>query len=273
MKIGLFTDNHSSGLEKKFAEKMQDVDLILFTGDLVEHSTKEKIYKALIPFCELGIPFYAIPGNYEKPRIWHDICDYLTENHPNFVNAAKKQVCKFENFNLVFIPGTEKSHFNGEAFKVTVDNLLDLIKQVENLNNILLITHEPPKQDYKTGTDVGVQAKSTLDDAVLYGEDIKKVIDSGLYKVEYVNQGNKKIRAFIDRLNIKFVFSGHMHKACNAVNYIGKRIKENTFTDSLYFNPGAAKDGWFGLVDIEEVNGILQAKYQRKILFDVTSYD
>ncbi len=270
MKFGIFTDNHSSGLEKLIINSFKNVDVIISIGDNVEHSTKEELWNAVHPFCETGKPFYAIPGNYEKKDIWDGVCGYLTRKYPNFINAAEKQVCQFNDLNLVFIPGTEGS---SRGFTVKKENLENLLNQVKPLNNKLLFTHEPPKQDYSTGTDFSVKAISIVDGSVVFGRHTKELIDSGYYRLDTTNQGSELIRSFVDLAGINFVFSGHIHEGIGAVNYIGKKIEENTFTESLYLNPGPAKKGLSTILETKITDGKLQVKYSRKLLLGKTFYE
>ncbi|MBI4918976.1 metallophosphoesterase [archaeon] len=266
----MFTDNHSSGSEKLITEGMNSVDLIISTGDSIEIPVPTELWKALIPFCETNKPFYAIPGNYESQESWNAACAYLLKKYPNFINAANEQVYRFDKYDLIFIPGVE----NFEAgFEVNEHNLKRLLKKVDKLNNKILFCHEPPKQDYSTGTDAAVQARSVIDGSVIFGRNTKDAIDSGLYKKEFVNRGSELIRSFIDRAGINFVFSGHLHESIGAVDYIGRKIEEEEFTKSLYLNPGPAKNGIYAIVTIEESNGILKAKYERKMLFGKTGYE
>ncbi len=270
MKIGLFTDNHSSGSEKLIAQEMNSVDLIISCGDNIELPTPNELWKALIPFCETKKLFYAIPGNYESQESWNAACAYLSKKYSNFVNAADKQVYQFDKYNLVFIPGVEQLP---GGFEVDEGNLKILLKKIGKLENKLLFCHEPPKQDYSTGTDVAVQARSVIDGSVIFGRNTKDAIDSGLYKKEFVNRGSDLIRSFVDRTGINFVFSGHLHESMGAVNYIGRKIEEEDFSDSLYLNPGPAKNGIFAIVEVKEDQGILKAKYERKTLFGKTGYE
>lgn len=270
MKFGLFTDNHSSGLEQVIINSFKDVDVIISIGDNVEHSTKEELWKALIPFCETGKPFYAIPGNYETKDIWTGVCEQLSRKYSNFINAAEKQIHQLNDLNLVFIPGTEGSN---RGFTVKRENLENLLKQAKPLSNKLLFTHEPPKQDYSTGTDFSVKAISIIDGSIVYGRHTREAIESGYYRLGTTNQGSELIRSFVELAGINFVFSGHIHEGIGAVDYIGQKIEENTFTDSLYLNPGPAKKGLSAILETKIINGKLQAKYSRNLLLGKTFYE
>ncbi|MBI5065905.1 metallophosphoesterase [Candidatus Woesearchaeota archaeon] len=272
MKFGLFTDNHSSKveIEELLINSFRDVDVIVSIGDNVEHSTKENLWQVLRSFCEIGKPFYAIPGNYETKDIWDGVCEQLSKRYSNFVNAAEKQVYQLNDLNLIFIPGTEDAR---RGFTVNKKDLEKVLKQVKPLTNKLLFTHEPPKQDYSTGTDFSVQAISIIDGSVVYGRHTKEAIDSGYYRLGATNQGSELIRSFVELAGINFVFSGHIHEGIGAVDNLGRKIEENTFTEVLYLNPGPAKNGLNAIMETKNVDGKLQAKYSRNLLLGRTFYE
>ena len=290
MRIGLFADNHDSGLESEIAQEFQDnsVDVIISLGDNVDKKLcAESIIRIMEPFCETGLPFYAITGNHEKYDAWSEASKTLTERYPNYVDAAQNRIQKLNGLNLIFVPGTERvqGEFhvsnachsglhtnNGNNFYVT--NLKELKREIQaqalDMRRTILFCHDPPEQEYENGTDslMGVENPlKEISDELPYKQ-LGTEEDKVMYICEMLQkQGSIFMNFFVRTLGIKFVFSGHIHKAVNAITKDGKDVTEGEYASSLFLNPAPAKNGAIAIIDVKTNNEIIHAKYARIFLY------
>ncbi|MBR9705490.1 hypothetical protein GOV14_00495 [Candidatus Pacearchaeota archaeon] len=275
MKLGIFTDNHSSGLEETIAKRFCEnkVDLIVSLGDLIESRDSDSTKDRLEIFAKTKIPFLAIPGNYEWPWKWNEAIKKLTEMYDNLVDGSKPGVYTFKGQDFIHIPGSERNHCGYEVNKETMKSLSSKLDNIDTTKSILLC-HEPHYQYGENGTDIAVQAKHRVYNTVKFGRETKAALKDKDYVKVFNHIGNKDIREFVDRNNLVFVFSGHIHEGFSAVNKNGELIDEEKYSPSLYLNPGPAKNGIFAIVDIDNKGNEekMQIKYKRELLLGKTFY-
>ncbi len=279
MQIGLFSDNHSSGLEALIASFMKGCDIICCLGDTVEiEDDYRHIVQALSPSCQTSIPVYAIPGNYEAYGDWHAACDILGKKYPDFHDMSQRNMLEMKGFTFLFVPGTEK-YFSG--FRISQDlssglygngyvtNVSDLCRQAETKDNIILFSHEPPRQYGAYGTDRAVSAVSQGGKIVL-GRVTKEYVETGRYSKQFTHEGSDLMRRLVDRLSIRFVFSGHIHEALGGVTKEGEPVGEHQLAPTLFYNPGPAKNGCAAIIHIDERG--MRVEYTQILVNQVSGY-
>ena len=263
MKIGVFTDNHSSGLENEIVKGFakENIDLIINLGDIIEPERGEELVKITNTFLELKKPFISIPGNYESIYEWDFLSKKLKDN-TYFIDGEKNTVFNYGEISFISIPGFRTPN---------LANLKEKTLKYANLNKSIVLSHEPPKQNSKQATDLAIQAENILTGQVVFGRNTKSYIYSGNYKKKFEHRGNLLIRKFIDDLNIHFIFSGHIHEGLNAYSKEGIEIKEDEYTSSLFFNPGPAKNGIYAIITLDENS--MSLSYKRHLLFGISGYE
>jgi predicted phosphodiesterase len=269
MKIGIFSDNHEGGLEDKLATMLKEanVEAIIGLGDYTQgiHRPASELIKVLEPFCGVGVPFFCLPGNYETISQFREVREELTD--PNFKFVDKNSVISFNGINLVLIPG-DKIY---DCFRVFgMDSFYEEIKE-EDFPRAAIFSHEPALQDFE-GTDWGIYAVNPLTGEEIFGADTKEYIDRGWTK-KFRHVGRLELRKLIDQTGINFAFSGHIHESMNTLTKEGVEVREGEYCSSMFFNPGPARKGIYAIVDFEFIDGKLQCKYERRMLFGKTFYE
>jgi Icc-related predicted phosphoesterase len=263
MKLGVFTDNHSSNLEEQIVEGFakENIDIIINLGDLIEPGRDAELLKITNTFLSLNKPLISIPGNYEDIDIWNQLSNKL-KNNSNFIDGAKNTVVNYHGISFISIPGYRTPDLS---------YLKDITLNNANLNKSIVLSHEPPKQYTNSSTDLAVQAENKFTKQLVFGRNTKAYIDSGKYYKRFENRGNYIIRKFVDDLNLSFVFSGHIHEGLGAYSKEGKKINEEEYSSSMFFNPGPAKNGIYAIITIDENKMTL--KYKTHLLLGATRYE
>ncbi|MGV8141748.1 MAG: metallophosphoesterase family protein, partial [Candidatus Woesearchaeota archaeon] len=258
----IFTDNHSSNLEEQIVEGFakENVDWIINLGDLIEPYRDSELLKIQQIFLTLNKPFISIPGNYENTNLWNHVSNRL-KNNSNFIDGARTPIFNYNGISFISIPGNKMPN---------ISYLKDITINA-NLNKSIILSHEPPKQYNNPATDLAVQAENKSTKQLVFGRNTKSYIDSGRYKKRFENRGSDIIRKFVDDLNLNFVFSGHIHEGLGAYSKEGKKIKEEEYSSSMFFNPGPAKNGIYSIITIDETE--MKIKYKTHLLFGTTRYE
>jgi len=208
MKILVMGDIH--GQCQKIFNYLQKnkVDLIILTGDITNFGPFKLCKEILNEICLFDIPTLVIPGNCDPTGIYEEI------ENSNAINIHNKTII-IKNMGICGFGGSNPTPFDTplEFEEVQIYQEIEkLMKQIENQEIKILVTHAPP---YNTKTDL---------------------IPSG----DHV--GSKSIRKIIEEFQPSLNLCGHIHEAV-AIDKI-----ENT----IIVNPGESSQGFASIINIKE---------------------
>jgi Icc-related predicted phosphoesterase len=282
MKLGIIADNHSGGHEKRIVKELKKlkVDLLINLGDLNNPYISTDIYEFQKRFLKIEKPFISIPGNDEYIGDWNYASRLLSGNK-NFIDGTKQPIFCYNGLYFISVGGSE-NNINEYGFRerlnsdgrgaINLEKILnEAIQKKVDFSRAILLTHEPPKQNGNSATDLAVHAEHLTSKEIIFGEYIKFALSSGEYRKKLSNEGSHLLTDFIKKTGIKFVFSGHIHEAFGAVNENGESVKEHEYTPALFLNPGPAKNGMFATVDVNEKN--MEMKYKLYLLLGKSGFE
>ena len=208
MKILVMGDIH--GQCHKIFNYLQNntVDLIILTGDITNFGPPKLCGEILNQICLFNVPTLTIPGNCDPTGVYGEI------ENSNAINIHNRSTI-IKNIGICGFGGSNPTPFDTplEFEEVQIyDEIKKLMKQIENEEIRILVTHAPP---YNTKTDL---------------------IPSG----DHV--GSKSVRKIIEEFQPSINLCGHIHEAV-AIDKIG---------NTIIFNPGEASHGLAGIIDINE---------------------
>lgn len=208
MKILVMGDVH--GQCHKIFDYLQKnkVDLIILTGDITHFGPSKLCEEILNEICLFNTPTLVIPGNCDPTGVYKEI------ENSNAINIHNKTII-IKNIGICGFGGSNPTPFDTplEFEEVQIYHEIEkLMKQIENQEIRILVTHAPP---YNTKTDM---------------------IPSG----DHV--GSKSIRKIIEEFQPSLNLCGHIHEAIS-IDKIG---------DTIIVNPGESSQGFASIIDINE---------------------
>lgn len=211
MKILVMGDIH--GQCQKIFNYLQknDVNLIILTGDITHFGPSKLCEEILNEICLFDAPTLVIPGNCDPTDIYKSI------ENSNAINIHNRTMV-IKNIGICGFGGSNPTPFDTplEFEEVQIYQELEkLMKQIENQEVRILVTHAPP---YNTKTDL---------------------IPSG----DHV--GSKSIRKIIEEFQPSLNLCGHIHEAVS-IDKIG---------NTIVVNPGESSQGFASIITINEDNG------------------
>ena len=230
MKIGVFGDLHESNpieIIEEFNDKK--VDLILANGDFVSKDNTKLVDLLEKIATNSKSKVVIIPGNHEERKTWKTYVPILEKEYDNLIDNNNKRL-KFGSYKIVSIGGgTVKPNYIREIVEMNLNNLPTVDE------NTILQLHEPPKY---------------------YGDLICYNINRGYRSVttckyaEYKKyEGHIELTKLIENNPPKLVVAGHIHN--QKAQSIPERV-EADLSSHLFVNPGAARDGYYAIVEIDE---------------------
>ena len=269
MKILVVGDFHGKFPKKlKSVVKKEKIDLIVSLGDYMPFSLRKEFFKygykkdievweiigkkkvkenilrdlkkgekIIAELNKLNIPTFTTIGNIDYTRVkdsfvhkkygWKwESQDFFSPIIKKYKNVKKFDYSFFKFSNFVFIgaygsssPGQVKSKAY-KRYKKKLDNLFKKFKKENKDRQVIFVSHNVP---YNTKLDL-IKAK-----------DAHKIAKGKHY-------GSKLVRRTIDKWQPALAFGGHIHESWGK-DKIGKTI---------VINPGAAVEGKFVIVDINE---------------------
>ena len=208
MKILVMGDIH--GQYHKIFNYLQKntVDLIILTGDITHFGPPKLCGDILYSICAFNVPTFTIPGNCDPTGVYEEIEKSSAINIHNRSTIIKNiGICGFGGSN----PTPFNTPLEFEEMEI-YEEIKKLMKQIENQEIRILVTHAPP---YNTKTDL---------------------IPSG----DHV--GSKSVRKIVEEFQPSLNLCGHIHEAV-AIDKIG---------NTIIFNPGEASHGFAGVIDLNE---------------------
>lgn len=184
------------------------VDLIIVTGDITHFGPPKLCGDILNEICAFNVPTFTIPGNCDPTGVYGEI------EKSSAINIHNRSII-IKNIGICGFGGSNSTPFNTplefEEMEI-YDEIKKLMKQIENQEIRILVTHAPP---YNTKTDL---------------------IPSG----DHV--GSKSVRKIIEEFQPSLNLCGHIHEA----------VAIDKIEDTIIFNPGEASHGFAGIITINE---------------------
>ena len=209
MKLLASSDFHGRELPAASISKIareEKCDAIIVCGDLADGPFISIASRILTYLTESSIPVFYVPGNMDSPSLTLDI------NIPN-TKCLHGVYITFSNLMFAGIGGAIVGPFN-TPFELSEKEFGSLLDKVfpSSLNNVILITHCPPR--------------NTAIDRTKFGTHI----------------GSIELRRIIEAKQPIASFSGHVHEA-RGIDKINKTI---------IVNPGPAFKGYYSIVEIKD---------------------
>ena len=229
MKFLCISDIHGNvDVLDKLDEVFKTVDAVLFAGDFAECFKTETAKPVLDSLVKKHDEIYAVLGNCDDP-------DFIEELEDAGINAER--ILNYTE-GLAVIGSGGGSKFTGKTpNERSLEELQEdftILDSVESengsdgkWNNLIVISHNPPKAEKVDSFAPGMHAGSEL------------------------------FADFIQKKEPLFVLSGHIHEGTN-IETIGK---------TLVMNPGSlGEKGTYGILTVTKENGTFKAEAELKSL-------
>jgi len=215
MRILSLSDIHGN-LESisRFGDRLQEVDLVLLTGDLTHFGGREQASKIVDAVRSYNPNVLAVSGNCDRPGVEK----YLREEKISIHGVG------VINNNMTFIglggslpaPGKTPNELSEDEIAQLLRGAMNRLKNSERESELplplILVSHQPPKD--------------TVADRIFTGHHV----------------GSSAVRSFIERWAPLVCFTGHIHEG-RGTDKIG---------GTLVVNPGPARHSYFALVDTSQ---------------------
>jgi Icc-related predicted phosphoesterase len=279
--IGVISDIHgdTKKTRKLYAQvRKHKPDAILIPGDIGEGV--DELMSVLNIFAKSKVPVYVMPGSHESVNDYKKTIRNLRGTA--IVDVMKRKRIRVGDLDLAFIAGSDwlscpdgfrtvrdkRSNRRQEAGAgISFQYLIDLKKKVRNPDNTLVIVHFPPHTQVKNSIDIAHFGKVT-DTAMIVGEEFAILPKGAILPLEQAKAfkklgapidirkehvGNKDLRKLLDSLSVKFFLCGHIHEAGRrAITTSEKRVRQGSWSSSLWYNVGCAAQGYAGIMQFED---------------------
>jgi len=271
MRIGLVSDIHGNArkVRKLYSMlKKQKVGCFILPGDLGD--TYEEIIRVLKVFQKSKVPVYVIPGSHEPVKGYRKAIRECRKTA--IIDCTKRRKIKGE-LDLVFIPGSDwlapnggfklvRDHRSDKRFKeLTLSYITDAV--ITDPHTTLVIAHIPPKFR-KDGIDVAHYGKVKKSFFFASEEEIGVFPEGSIVTLEHAKElkkgggpiaikkqhvGSKPLRELLKKKKVQFFCCGHIHESGRkGVTPRGKRVRQNSWSKTLWYNVGEAAKGYGGLL-------------------------
>lgn len=266
LKIGFMSCIHGSyrNVRKLIKKYNSFVDVLVVNGDLGDDFKEMKpLAKEFSGFKKRII---LMPGSHETKKDFYKFCKLLKKN---VVVLTKPKKIMINNQELVFLPGSDWMSTD-KGFQITKKTLKSDLSKLLSKNSIL-ISHVPPKM------------KGNSIDLAHFGECMKNVLitekkksrvivkdvlpkgsrsplDRALFlksqglpiKIKKENVGNKDLANLIKKKGVRKFVCGHIHESGGkATNTKSRSVKQNKWSEELFYNVGSVKEGRAGIIFLE----------------------
>ncbi|PIN68869.1 hypothetical protein COV93_07845 [Candidatus Woesearchaeota archaeon CG11_big_fil_rev_8_21_14_0_20_43_8] len=229
-------ENHVfDSLVSKLSE--EDLDFIVVLGDMctdarLRNSTdnvddQTEIYDSLSTLSSLSIPVYVIPGNHEETLPYYHALRDLYAQNSSIIDLSPLGYFEFFGFGFAALGGYHDVRYApGYDFIYGKNKLATLSDMLHGKKDIVLFTHGPPLTEGSDGID---------------------------YVPGIGNVSDRQLNTFMEENNIAFSISGHIHESGqDAVDNKNDIVPEDTWSESMLLNAGAAIDGKASIVTLRE---------------------
>ena len=215
MRILSLSDIHGNlKFVSSVCNRLQDVELVLLTGDLTHFGGREEASKIVDAVRSCNSSVLAVSGNCDRP----DVEKYLREENLSIhgVGVIKE--------NMVFIglggslpaPGRTPNELSEDEIARLLKGAMNRLRKTEEESEsslpLILVAHQPPKD--------------TVADRIHTGNHV----------------GSSAVRSFIERWAPLVCFTGHIHEGRGT----------DTIGSTLIVNPGPARHSYFAFVDTSQ---------------------
>ena len=286
MKIGIISDVHGNvkaarSLIKRY--KKEQVDFIVYNGDLNVLGDRKEMIKVLRPAITAKCPVVVFPGNHEASKEYRATMRAF-KKYKHIINCEKKSKLKLLRTTFVILPGSlvgaprysyrvfankrEERKFRKSDYKsyMSMPLVPYLVSELLKIQSPILLSHGSMKFRGKYGLDRAIFGRVTRD-FLIDGNGIG-IYEKGRFfllkkakqlkrkgapiKIMSENVGNEALTRYVKRQNIKFGISGDIHEAGKrGCTRSGRPVKLHTWSKELFYNPGAAAEGRGGILIIE----------------------
>ena len=197
----------------KLESEFKSCDAVLFGGDFAKFGKTETAFPMLESLCKKHETIFAVLGNCDEPSFSSEL-DKAGINVERSLSYYEELYISGSGGGSKFTGTTpnEKSEEELLADFNIVLNSKEVMSQSGKWKNLILISHNPPKD--------------TKCDAVN----------------ESLHAGSSLFRKFIEEHSPLIVITGHIHEG-RAIDKIG---------ESLIINPGALLDGYYATLELEK---------------------
>ncbi len=288
LKLGIITDVHGNtkacrSLMKRYEKEA--CDAIIVPGDLSRTLKDSDIERILAVLTKSKLQVYVMPGNYESKKGYDKAIKKYKRKHIH--DCLKKPTATINKQHLVFVPGSDvlatnasfrivaskkelrkiKKRAKKGIYPILIPKILKYLRK-----DSMLISHTPCKLPGKNSIDLAtagfptkyfiyrektgkkVRAELLTPHHVIPFSEAKKLKRKGLpITIKTVHAGLPALTKAIKKKGVTKFISGHIHEAGRrCVTLQGKKVKPNTWSKHLFYHPGAACDGYGGIVELHE---------------------
>ena len=286
LKIGIITDVHGNTKAcrklMKHYEK-EKCNAIIVPGDIARTLNDKDNLSILSVLRKTKLPVYVMPGNYETKKGYFKA---IKKYKKNIHDCLKKPTAIINNYHCLFIPGSNLLTHNASFFVVNNKKeakkasksfpwplypiiLPEITKHLKK--DSILISHTPCKLPGRHAIDLAqggfpqknfiyrekrgkkVIATIITKRNIFPMHEAKAMIKKGYpVKIKTVHSGLLELTKIIKKKKVTKFISGHIHEAGRrATTLSGKKVKQNSWSKQLFYNPGAACDGHGGIVEFK----------------------
>ncbi|HUU02068.1 MAG TPA: hypothetical protein VM425_11540 [Myxococcota bacterium] len=195
----------------------------------------EDIVEVISVLAESDLPVLAIIGNRECKTTFNSAMTTLSEDYPNVFSLDKVRRADLDDLDIISMPGyhdPEYVHCTWDKCLYYESDTLSLFDLAHQANDqVMLVSHGPPRQKDRNGIDVVSEGASV---------------------------GNPWLTNAIVKASIPFGAFGNIQEAGGkATNLDGTEIiPQDKYVDSLYLNPGPADSMSWSMNDGTESVGM-----------------
>lgn len=139
LRPGVNTDETLKLLLKQIAVRKQQPDLLVATGDLVQHPVAVVYERLQHYFSLLGFPVYSLCGNHDDPAM---AARLLNQGNVNYCGDLL-----LEKWHLIFLDSSQPGRVDGELSALELLRLERLLKYSAAPHVIIFLHHPPIKID------------------------------------------------------------------------------------------------------------------------------
>jgi len=263
MKFGLIVDSHGTSLKEAVDFfNNENVDFILFNGDLQGYSKQNNLKESLLELAESNSNVYVIPGSHESAFDYNSAMREITKEFEhikdkgNGINLTQID----DNTELISYGGCTWSPLKNPYF---INPLLDVSKisvlMYKNKDkNIILQMHEPPKNYGDVAEFVILESGARMPLASLKDHPQFEIIKQYAKKE---NVGDENLEMLIEgKLTDtmpKVVTFGHIHESYKNLSPgqeipTKREVAPREKVSNLSLNPGPYMEGRLAIVELED---------------------
>ena len=278
--LGILSDFHTELTSTKTLIEqimLHNPDAIILNGDLGDPKQGKKIKQIFKIVSRFKGLIFVQPGSHEDQKSYYE----ALKSYPKFIDCTKQQKHTIKGYDLIFLPGSDIG-ITGAEFKILsrpLKNLKkelkffflqDLKKLITDPEKTILIAHIPPRCITPNGIDFAffgkvkqafiglneknmpiIQSEKGSIFPLSYGLHLK--MQGFPIKIVQQNVGNIGLAKLLEEKKITKFICGHIHESGQkAIDTKENLVKEKTWSKELWYNVGAASEGYAGIVKLNK---------------------